>query len=155
MAPTKSKSSVCAAVSERERGRVLEWLAARPHAPRIDDAVMVVSMLLTILTALFTAALGLATFVAGQIVVKLFEPALDLRSLFGEIARDFIIDFGQGSRLADGEKRSLAYLDHAGVIRQKTFRVAWYRFFQTVVQLPPKEDVLEAAGVQRQLFLPI
>ena len=115
--------------------------------PRIDHAAMLGWMLLTILTAVLTAALGLATFVAGQIVVKLFEPALDLRSLFGDIARDFIVDFGPGSGLAKDEKRSRVYLEHAGVIHQRIFRVAWYRFFQTVVQLPPKTDVLEAASL--------
>jgi hypothetical protein len=110
---------------------------------------MVVWMFLTILTA----ALGLATFIAGQIVVKLFEPALDLRSLFGEIARDFIVDFGGGPGLADNEKRSLVYLEHASVIHQMIFRVAWYPFFQTVVQLPPRKDVLEAAGLLLQLSM--
>ena len=86
------------------------------HAAELD------LMLQTVLTAVLSAAFGLAAFVAGQIIVKLFEPALDLRSLFGDIARDFIVDFGLGSGLAKDEKRSLVYLEHAGVIHQRTFR---------------------------------
>lgn len=125
------------------RIRAHQMIKAGKRRSRIDHAAMLGWMLLTILTA----SLGLATFVAGQIVVKLFEPALDLRSLFGDIARDFIVDFGPGSGLAKDEKRSLVYLEHAGVIHQRIFRVAWYRFFQTVVQLPPKPDVLEAASL--------
>jgi hypothetical protein len=48
----------------------------------IDHAAMLGWMLLTILTT----ALGLGTFVASQIVLKFFEPALDRRSFFGDIA---------------------------------------------------------------------
>jgi len=42
-------------------------------------------------TALLTALFGFLTFLTGQVVLKLFEPAFELRALFGEIARDFIL----------------------------------------------------------------
>jgi hypothetical protein len=135
------------------RIRLPRMIKAGKRGSRIDHAAkldwMLLTILKTILPAVFPAAItatfGLAAFVAGQIIVKLFEPALDLRSLFGEIARDFIVDFGSG--LAKDEKRSLVYLEHAGVIHQRIFRVAWYPIFRIMVRLPPKSDVLEAANL--------
>jgi hypothetical protein len=99
-----------------------------------------------IFTALFTALFGFLTFLAGQVVLKLFEPAFELRTLFGEIARDFIV-YGYRDSTSDPEKRVLLFREHAGSLHQKLFKVAWYGFFQRIIQLPPKEDVVEAAAL--------
>ena len=39
------------------------------------------------------------------------------------------------------------FREHAGSLHQKLFKLAWYGFFQRIIQLPPKEDVVEAAAL--------
>ena len=50
-------------------------------------------------TAAFTALFGVITFVVGQITVKLFEPAYDLRAHFGAIARDLLVYANRDQKL--------------------------------------------------------
>jgi hypothetical protein len=97
-------------------------------------------------TALFTALFGFLAFLAGQVVLKLFEPAFELRALFGEIARDFIVN-GYRDSASDPEKRVLLFREHAGSLHQKLFKVAWYWLFRWIIQLPPRRDVIEAAAL--------
>src|SRR5882724_12300192 len=51
--------------------------------------------------ALLTVLIGVATFATGQIVVKLFDPIFELRSLFGEIARDLLLYENRDDRIAE------------------------------------------------------
>jgi hypothetical protein len=57
------------------------------------------------LIAAFTAFLGMITYVIGQIVVKLFDPAYDLRAHFGAIARDLYLYANRHPKIATDEER--------------------------------------------------
>jgi hypothetical protein len=46
------------------------------------------TIVVALLTALFTAGFGLLSYIAGQIILKLIEPILELRALIGIIAGD-------------------------------------------------------------------
>ena len=96
---------------------------------------------------MLTALLGLITFVLGQIIVKLFEPALDLRSAIGELSKDIILlSHLEHKTEEDWEKTRGVFSRHAASLHEKLFRIAWYdEFFQHAIQLPPKIDVEKAA----------
>jgi hypothetical protein len=102
---------------------------------------------------MLTALLGLITFVVGQIIVKLFEPALDLRSSIGELSKDIILMSHLEYKTEEHwEKTRGVFSQHAASLHEKLFRIAWYEeFFQHALQLPPKEDVENAA--ERLLLL--
>jgi hypothetical protein len=59
--------------------------------------------------AFLTAALGLIGYVSGQIILKLCEPAMCLRALFGTIARDLLSFFECSQVFSDKETRAKAF----------------------------------------------
>jgi hypothetical protein len=79
------------------------------------------------LIAAFTAFLGMITYVIGQIVVKLFDPAYDLRAHFGAIARDLYLYANRHPKIATDEERL------------KIFRkLASTTLFSVILSLPPR-----------------
>ncbi len=79
--------------------------------------------------ALLTVLIGVATFATGQIVVKLFDPIFELRSLFGEIARDLLLYENRDDRIAEPQKRLLIFRSLAAALHEKVQKVVWYPLF--------------------------
>jgi hypothetical protein len=97
--------------------------------------------------AALTALFGVVTFVIGQITVKLFEPAYDLRAHFGAIARDLLVYANRDPNIATDQDRLKAFRILAAVTHEKLYRVAWYWLFRIVLGLPPRTDVVQAASL--------
>ena len=86
--------------------------------------------------ALLTVLIGVATFPTGQIVVKLFDPIFELRSLFGEIARDLLLYENRDDRIAEPQKRLLIFRSLAAALHEKVQKVVWYPLFFVVQDRP-------------------
>ncbi len=89
--------------------------------------------------ALLTVLIGVATFVTGQIVVKLFDPIFELRSLFGEIARDLLLYENRDDRIAEPQKRLLIFRSLAAASHEKIGAFSLFRI------VPPKDDARTAS----------
>jgi hypothetical protein len=99
-----------------------------------------------LLIAAFTALFGVITFIAGQITVKLFEPAYGLRGHVGAIARDLLLYANRDKRIASDEERLKIFRNLAGTTHEKLYRVVWYPFFKCYLGLPPRDAVEQAAS---------
>jgi hypothetical protein len=95
--------------------------------------------------ALLTVLIGVATFATGQIVVKLFDPIFELRSLFGEIARNLLLYENRDDRVAEPQKRLLIFRSLAAVLHEKVQKVVWYPLFSLFRIVPPKDDARTAS----------
>jgi hypothetical protein len=102
-----------------------------------------------IITGLFTAVFGVLGFTAGQILLKIFDPALRLRALFGEVARDLWFFFDKTPLFSDAETRAKTYRKHAAAIHESLHQVIYYPVLRWVFGLPEKESVIKAS---RELF---
>ena len=91
--------------------------------------------------ALLTVLISVATFVIGQILVKLFDPIFELRALFGEIARDLLLYANRDDKIAAPEKRLQIFRSLAAALHEKVQKVVWYPLFSFVKMVPPKDDV--------------
>jgi hypothetical protein len=103
--------------------------------------------MISLVQALVTVLIGAATFATGQIFVKLCEPVFDLRSLFGEIARDLLLYENRGNRIADAQKRLLIFRSLSGALHERVQRVVWYPAFSLVKVIPPKKDVRKSSSL--------
>jgi hypothetical protein len=95
--------------------------------------------------ALLTVIIGVATFVFGQIVVKLCDPIFELRFLFGEIARDLLLCENRDDKIAEPQKRLQIFRSLAAALHEKVQKVVWYPLFSLVKIVPPKDDVRKAS----------
>ena len=104
------------------------------------------------LVALVTILVGALTLVAGQILVRgTLEHTLELKRLIGTIAHD--MDFYANRFLQCNPEEQQAWRDkfrkHACSLREKLAFITWYRIFEVIFRLPPKNAVREAS---RQLI---
>jgi hypothetical protein len=100
-----------------------------------------------ILIAALTAFFGVVTFIIGQITVKLFEPAYDLRAHLGAVARDLLIYANRDPKIASDQERLVVFRKLAGATHEKLYRVASYWLFRIILGLPPKSSVVQAASL--------
>ena len=100
------------------------------------------------LAALVTILVGALTLLVGQIIVRgALEHALELKRLIGTIAHD--MDFYANRFLQCKLEEQQAWRDkfrkHACSLREKLAFITWYRIFESIFRLPPKNAVLEAS----------
>jgi hypothetical protein len=100
------------------------------------------------LTALVTILVGALTLVVGQIIVSgALDHALELKRLIGTIAHD--MDFYATKFLQCKPEEQQAwrakFREHAYSLRDKLAFIIWYRIFETIFRLPPKNAVREAS----------
>jgi hypothetical protein len=99
------------------------------------------------LTALITIFVGALTLIAGQIIMRgALENALELKRLIGTIAHD--LDFYADRLLQCSSEEQQAWRDkfrkHACSLREKLAFITWYRLFEIIFRLPPKNAVRDA-----------
>ena len=100
------------------------------------------------LTALVTILVGALTLVVGQMIVcGALEHALELKRLIGTIAHD--IDSYAHRFLKCNPEEQQAWREkfrkHACSLREKLAFITWYRIFEIIFRLPPKNAVREAS----------
>jgi len=100
------------------------------------------------LTALVTILAGALTLVVGQIIVSgALDHALELKRLIGTIAHD--MDFYANRFLQCKPEEEQAwrkkFSEHAYSLREKLAFIIWYRIFEILFRLPPKNAVREAS----------
>ena len=97
-----------------------------------------------LLTSGLTIAGGLVTFLLGQVALKLLDAANELRALIAEIDSDlslYVLDPGT----ALGDERYRIFRRHGARLNAAACKVIGYSFFEKLLRLPPREDVLKAA----------
>ena len=97
--------------------------------------------------ALATVLGAVIVYVLGQLLVKLAEPALALRSLIGRIAGDLIVYANRDKRIAPDEERLKIFRRHASDLHQFSATIVGYRFFPFLHIVPPKGDLEKAARI--------
>jgi hypothetical protein len=92
----------------------------------------------------FTIGGGFATFLVGQVALKVMDAANELRSLIAEIDSDltlYVID----SAIADADERYRIFRRHGARLNAAAQKVIGYSYFEDLFRLPPRTDVLKAA----------
>jgi hypothetical protein len=84
-------------------------------------------------------------YVLGQLLVKLIEPALALRTLIGRIAGDLIMYANRDPKIASDDERYKLFRRHASDVFQGSATVLCYGFFAWLSIVPKKAD-LERVG---------
>jgi hypothetical protein len=88
--------------------------------------------------ALATVLGAVIVYVLGQLLVKLAEPALALRSLIGRIAGDLIVYANRDKRIAPDEERLKIFRRHASDLHQFSATIVGYRFFPFCISYRPR-----------------
>jgi hypothetical protein len=101
--------------------------------------------ILALFQALATVLSAILIYVLGQILVKLIEPALQLRALIGRIAGDLLMYASRDPKIASDEERQKLFRRLASDVFQSSTTVLWYGLFARLRVLPKKADVEEAA----------
>jgi hypothetical protein len=99
------------------------------------------------LIGLVTILVGALTLVVGQIVMSgALDHALELKRLIGTIAQD--MDFCANRLRCKPEEQHAwreKFRQHGYSLREKQAYIMWYRIFETIFRLPPKNAVRKAS----------
>jgi hypothetical protein len=93
-----------------------------------------------------TAVFAVLTFIAGQIFMKLAEPALLLRGYIGIINGDLLMYANKAAAISTPRKRMILYRKHAAKLHELLALIIGYEAFSLLLGLPSKEAVREAAA---------
>jgi hypothetical protein len=101
-----------------------------------------------VLTIAGTIIIGALTFAVGQMILRgAIEPALELKRLLATIAFDidFFADRFPPKPPADREARD-RFRSHGYALNEKLLLIIWYSLFRCLLRLPPRENLVIAAG---------
>jgi hypothetical protein len=104
------------------------------------------SIAIALLTALFTAAFGLLSYLAGQIILKLIDPILELRALIGIIAGDLFFYANRSETITSDDERMKLFRKHSSSLYEKLYKVLHYDRVYRYFGLPTRSDVEAAAS---------
>jgi len=97
-----------------------------------------------VLTSCITLGVGLVTFLFGQVVLKLLDAAVELRTLIAEIDSDLTL-YVLDPTLADPDEHYRIFRRQGARLNAAVCKVLWYWVFKKLLRLPPRQDVLSAA----------
>src|SRR5208337_61205 len=97
-----------------------------------------------VLTSSITLGGGLVTFLFGQVTLKLLDATVELRTLIAEIDSDLTL-YVLDPTLADPDEHYRIFRRHGGRLNAAVCKVIGYSYFEDILRLPPREDVLSAA----------